>query len=53
MRATLRERLWEILQVQLEDQRNAWQMQPDGTYRQLEAGSRRLRAARATAPMSR
>ena len=33
----LRERLWEVLQVQLEDQRNAWQMQPDGGYRQLQA----------------
>jgi polyphosphate kinase len=28
----LRERLWETLQVQLQDQRNAWEMQPDGTY---------------------
>jgi len=26
----LRERLWEVLQVQLEDRRNAWEMQPDG-----------------------
>jgi polyphosphate kinase len=33
----LRERLWEVLQVQLEDQRNAWQMQPDGRYTQLHA----------------
>jgi polyphosphate kinase len=33
----LRERLWEVLQVQLEDQRNAWQMQPDGSYVQLHA----------------
>jgi polyphosphate kinase len=32
----LRERLWEVMQVQLEDQRNAWQMQPDGTYLHLE-----------------
>ncbi len=42
----LRERLWEILQVQLEDQRNAWQMQPDGTYRQLQAGADASDAAR-------
>jgi polyphosphate kinase len=33
----LRERLWEDLLVQLEDRRNAWQMQPDGTYVQLHA----------------
>jgi polyphosphate kinase len=31
----LRERLWEVLQVQLADQRNAWQMQPDATYVKL------------------
>jgi polyphosphate kinase len=34
----LRERLWEDLTVQLEDRRNAWQMQPDGSYLQLHAG---------------
>ena len=28
----LRERLWETLQVQLQDQRNSWEMRPDGTY---------------------
>ena len=28
--------------VQLEDRRNAWQMQPDGTYQRLEAGGRRV-----------
>ena len=33
----LRERLWEDLTVQLEDRRNAWQMQPDGSYVQLRA----------------
>ena len=33
--ARLRARLWEILQVCLADRRSAWQMQPDGTYRQL------------------
>jgi polyphosphate kinase len=32
----LRARLWEILEVCLADRRNAWQMQPDGTYEQLE-----------------
>jgi polyphosphate kinase len=31
----LRARLWEILQVCLADRRNAWQMQPDGSYVQL------------------
>jgi polyphosphate kinase len=31
----LRARLWEILQVCLADRRNAWQMQPDGSYEQL------------------
>jgi len=33
----LRERIWEVLQVQLEDQRNAWLMQPDGSYARLTA----------------
>lgn len=33
--ASLRERLWEILHVSLEDRRQAWVMQPDGTYVQL------------------
>jgi polyphosphate kinase len=32
----LRERLWEILQACLEDSRQAWVMQPDGTYRQQQ-----------------
>jgi polyphosphate kinase len=27
-----RARLWEVLQTCLEDRRQAWQMQPDGTY---------------------
>jgi polyphosphate kinase len=31
------ERLWEDLVVQLEDRRNAWQMQSDGSYVQLRA----------------
>jgi polyphosphate kinase len=30
----LRERLWEILQTCLQDKRQAWIMQPDGSYRQ-------------------
>jgi polyphosphate kinase len=32
-----RARLWEILQVCLQDERNAWQLQPDGSYHQLTA----------------
>ena len=35
----LRERLWEDFVVQLEDKRNAWRMQPDGTYVQLHPGA--------------
>jgi polyphosphate kinase len=31
----LRARLWEILEVCLADRRNAWQLQPDGSYVQL------------------
>lgn len=42
----LRERLWEDLVVQLEDQRNAWQMQSDGTYVQLRAGEGASEVAR-------
>jgi polyphosphate kinase len=42
----LRERLWEDLSVQLEDRRNAWQMQPDGTYERLEAGEDASEVAR-------
>lgn len=34
----LRERIWEVLQVQLEDRRNAWLMQPDGSYSRLAPG---------------
>ncbi len=30
----LRRRLWEILQIALHDRRQAWEMHPDGTYRQ-------------------
>ncbi|MDS4029023.1 MAG: hypothetical protein RKO66_02970, partial [Candidatus Contendobacter sp.] len=29
---TARERLWEILDICLRDQRQAWLMQPDGSY---------------------
>jgi len=37
----LRQRLWDILQASLSDQRQAWDMQPDGTYvhAQPEAGA--------------
>ncbi len=42
----LRERLWEDLQVQLEDRRNAWQMQPDGSYLQLRAEKSDSKVAR-------
>jgi polyphosphate kinase len=42
----LRERLWEVLQVQLADERNAWQMQADGTYVQLRPASRAPKVAR-------
>ena len=31
-----RRSLWDILQVCLEDRRSSWQMQSDGTYRQLD-----------------
>ncbi len=42
----LRERLWEDLVVQLEDRRNAWQMQPDGSYVQLQADEAASEVAR-------
>ena len=32
-------RLWEILQVCLQDQRNAWELQTDGSYQQLKPDS--------------
>jgi polyphosphate kinase len=38
--------LWEDLSVQLEDRRNAWQMQPDGTYQRLEAAEGASEVAR-------
>ena len=31
-RRELRERLWEVIQVMLNDQRQAWDMQSDGSY---------------------
>jgi polyphosphate kinase len=37
-RRGLRERLWEALQLHLADERNAWIMQPEGSYRQLRPG---------------
>ena len=39
-----RERLWEILDICLQDRRQAWSMQPDGSYVRGEAGGRRNRA---------
>ena len=42
----LRERLWEVLQVQLEDRRNAWEMRPDGSYVRLEAADDASEVAR-------
>ena len=32
-----RQRIWEIIDVSLQDQRNAWIMQPDGSYQQANA----------------
>src|SRR5262249_50881535 len=34
-----RERLWEVLEVNLRDQRQAWRMDPDGGYARVEASS--------------
>jgi polyphosphate kinase len=34
----LRERLWEVLQVCLADERQAWTLESDGTYRRLSPG---------------
>ncbi|HVN43178.1 MAG TPA: polyphosphate kinase 1 [Steroidobacteraceae bacterium] len=42
----LRERLWDVLQVQLADERNAWQMQPDGSYVQHRPARRATTVAR-------
>jgi len=43
---SLRERLWDDLVVQLEDRRNAWEMQSDGSYVQLKAARTDSRVAR-------
>jgi polyphosphate kinase len=42
----LRERLWEVLQVELADERNAWVLHTDGTYERLKPSSRASRLAR-------
>jgi polyphosphate kinase len=42
----LKERLWEVLQIHLTDERNAWQMQSDGSYIQLKASSEASEVAR-------
>jgi len=45
----LKERLWEALQIELQDSRQAWQMQPDGSYVQLQPTEDSSPAARAGA----
>ena len=42
----LKERLWEVLQVQLADLRNAWIMQSDGSYVRCATNSRAPKVAR-------
>ena len=42
----LRERLWEVIEVQLADRRNAWDMQPDGRYLRAEPDGGADEAAR-------
>ncbi|MDH4312577.1 MAG: polyphosphate kinase 1, partial [Gammaproteobacteria bacterium] len=42
----LKERLWEVLQVQLADLRNAWIMQSDGGYAQCTTNNRAPKIAR-------
>ena len=42
----LRARLWEILEVCLADRRSAWEMQPDGSYVQLQPDPAPTRAPR-------
>ena len=32
----LRQRLWEIFDIMLKDRRQAWEMDPDGTYKQYK-----------------
>jgi polyphosphate kinase len=34
---SLKQKLWEILDISLRDQRQAWEMSTDGSYRQLHA----------------
>jgi polyphosphate kinase len=41
-----RQRLWNILQASLQDQRQAWEMQPDGTYQQRRPDEHSSRVAR-------
>jgi polyphosphate kinase len=42
----LKERIWEVLQIELADERNAWLMQPDGTYVKTRPSSRAPKIAR-------
>jgi polyphosphate kinase len=42
----LKERLWEVLQVQLADERNAWLMQADGSYVQRRPTGKATKVAR-------
>jgi polyphosphate kinase len=42
----LREPLWEVIQVQLADQRNAWLMQSDGSYVRILPAARATKVAR-------
>jgi polyphosphate kinase len=45
---TARERLWEILDLQLKDTRSAWEMRADGSYTQLRADTTARTDARGT-----
>lgn len=40
----LREKLWEIIQLHLKDQRQTWDMHPDGTYTQRKGGDPGIQA---------
>ena len=40
-----RERLWEIIHASIDDQRQAWEMQPDGSYLQRKPNDRTTREA--------
>jgi polyphosphate kinase len=42
----LKERLWEVLQVHLADERNAWVMRPEGSYVQLRSAETSSEVAR-------